>query len=299
MHVLILGCGYLGTLLARRLHAQGAAVYATTRRAEAARALQAMGVNAVPASDPLEIPSDWRRRITHLVDSIPTEGAHAPQRAWAAALAERLPKLAWVGYLSSTSVYGDRQGAWVSEDDPLKPQGPTAQARVQAEQAWKAAFPAVEIFRLAGIYGPGRHLGPRLMQGYTTVAFAPPRYTNRIHAEDAARAIVAAMRRPRPARIVNLADDEPLPHAEYVRRLAAAIGAPPPVMLAPEEAKRRLSARAWAFFSASKRLSNARLHAELVPVLCYPNAEAAAAFVRREMLAHGARAVYARAAREG
>ncbi|RMH50720.1 MAG: hypothetical protein D6682_06390 [Zetaproteobacteria bacterium] len=134
----------------------------------------------------------------------------------------------------------------------------------------------MELFRISGIYGPGRNLIERLRRGgYVAVAWDPPRYANRIHVDDLVEGVVAAIARPRPGRVVNLTDDLPSPHADYVRALARAAGAPDPLVLAPEEARRRLSPDYLAFFRANRRVSNRLLHRELLPRLRYPSFRAA------------------------
>ena len=210
-----------------------------------------------------------------MLDSIPLErmpdGLRAGQPRWLPALAQRLGHVRWAGYLSTTGVYGDADGAWVNESWPCRPTSQRGTERLRAEQAWLDSGLPAEVFRLAGIYGPGRNMIPRLLAGgYRAVQWEPPHYSGRVHVTDIVAAIMAAMVRPRPGRIVNVADDTPLPHADYVVELAAMIGAPPPVLLTPEEGERELPAAALDFFRDNKRVSNRLLHAELLPALRYP-----------------------------
>ncbi|MDQ7012202.1 MAG: SDR family NAD(P)-dependent oxidoreductase, partial [Mariprofundaceae bacterium] len=176
------------------------------------------------------------------------------------------------GYLSTTGVYGDAGGAWVDETWECRPTSQRGIERLKAERAWLDSGLPVEIFRLAGIYGPERNIIGKLRAGgYKAVRWQPPHFSGRIHVDDIIAALMAAMRRPRPGRIVNVADDEPLPHERYVSELAAMVGAPAPILLTPEEGRRELSAAVLDFFSDNKRIANRLLHRELLPSLKYPN----------------------------
>ncbi|MDX8401083.1 MAG: SDR family NAD(P)-dependent oxidoreductase, partial [Mariprofundaceae bacterium] len=179
---------------------------------------------------------------------------------------------------STTGVYGDAGGAWVDETTPCRPSSPRGLERLRAERAWLDSGLPAEIFRLAGIYGPGRNILKRLRAGgYRAVRWQPPRWSNRIHVDDILAALLAAIARPRPRRIVNLADDLPYPHADYACELAEAIGAPRPELIAPDEAARLLSPAALDFFRDDKRVRNRLLHRELLPELRYPDFRAALA----------------------
>lgn len=275
-HLLILGCGYVGERLAAACLREGMRVSATTRSQERAAVLASQGISAVRAASPAEIPDALLADVDALVDSIPLDRsagrAHAPQRDWLPDLVSGMPRLGWAGYLSTTGVYGDAAGAWVDESSPCSPQSPRGRERLAAERCWLDAAPCAELFRLAGIYGPGRNLIERLRAGgYKTVRWQPPHWSNRIHVDDIVAALQAAMRRPRAGRIVNLADDLPLPHADYVTELAGMIDAPQPVILTPEQGEAELSPSVLDFFADSKRVSNRLLHAELLPELGWPD----------------------------
>lgn len=149
----------------------------------------------------------------------------------------------------------------------------------------KSGLPA-EVFRIAGIYGPERNILPRLMAGnYRAVKWDPPHYSSRIHVDDIVAAIVAAMVHPRAGRIVNLSDDLPLPHEEYVQELAAMIGAPEPLILSPEEGAAQMPPAALDFFRDNKRVSNRLMHEELLSQLHYPNFRSAVQELRALALA--------------
>lgn len=274
--LLILGCGYVGEHFGRAAAECGIRVYGTTRSAVRADALRRIGIRPLLIADITEIPDAVLTGCDAVVDSVPLErtasGLLVPQQAWLAQLAPKLAHIRWAGYLSTSGVYGDAGGAWVDEDTPCHPSSARGVLRLQAERLWRNCGLPVEVFRLAGIYGPRRTVVPRLMAGnYKAVAWSPPRWSNRIHVDDIVAALMAAMQQPVAGRTLNLADDAPLPHAEYVCELAGLVGAPAPQLLTPEEAEQQLSPAALDFFRDNKRISNRRLHAELLPQLCYPD----------------------------
>jgi len=275
-NVLILGCGYTGKKLARACLAEGMKVTGAIRNSEDAGALRQAGIEPVVAASPADLPQGILQGCDAVLDSIPLEqsesGMHAGQPHWLPELVLRLQHVRWAGYLSATSVYGDANGAWVDETWPCKPSSERGMERLKAEQAWLQSGLPVEIFRLAGIYGPERNMIARLKAGgYKTVQWDPPHYSSRIHVDDIVAAIMAAMKTPKTERIVNLADDEPLPHASYVTELARMIDAPEPVILTPEKAEHELSSAALKFFRDNKRVSNRLMHRELLPGLKYPS----------------------------
>jgi nucleoside-diphosphate-sugar epimerase len=274
--LLILGCGYVGERLALAALAKGIEVTGTTRHAERAEALRGQGIGAVIADSPADLPEDLLQRCDAVVDSIPLardgDGMQAPQARWLPVIAPRLSRLRWAGYLSTTGVYGDAGGAWVDESSPCHPESARGIGRLAAEAAWQDSGLPAEVFRIAGIYGPGRNIIPRLREGgYKAARWQPPHWSNRIHVDDIVAALLAAMAQPRPGRIVNLADDEPWPHADYVCELARLAGTPAPVILDAATAARELPPAALDFFRDNKRVCNALLHRELLPQLRYPS----------------------------
>ncbi len=275
-NILILGCGYVGTKLAQRCLAHGMRVIATTRSKDRQVELDGLGIEAVVANSPADLPRDLLIAVESVVDSIPLgrdeQGMHAPQTDWLPELTPKLSSVGWVAYLSTTGVYGDAGGAWVDESWPCHPASARGIERLKAEQAWLQSGLPAEVFRLAGIYGPERNIIGRLQAGgYQTVAWQPPHYSSRIHVDDIVASLLAGMRMPKPGRIVNLADDLPMPHAEYVTELARMIGAPAPEILSVQEGEARLAPAALSFFRDNKRVSNLLLHRELLPELKYPD----------------------------
>jgi len=275
-NILILGCGYVGGKLAQACLAQGMRVSVTTRKQERAAELQALGVETFVVELPSDLPNSILTNVNAILDSIPLtrdeQGMHASQTHWLPELAAKLSSVRWAGYLSTTGVYGDAEGAWVDESWQCKPKSPRGLERLHAEQAWLQSGLPTEVFRLAGIYGPERNILGRLKSGgYKVVQWQPPHYSSRIHVDDIVAALLAAMKQPRAGRIVNLADDLPLPHADYVTELAQMIGAPKPEILTEKEGEAQLSPAMLDFFRDNKRVSNRLLHRELLPTLKHPD----------------------------
>jgi nucleoside-diphosphate-sugar epimerase len=273
--LLILGCGYVGGKLAEACIARGMEVAGATRSKARAKELNSLGVHAALAESPDLLTDDFLSTCDAVLDSIPLQsseqGLRAGQTDWVAKLAPRLKHISWLGYLSSTGVYGDADGAWVDESWPCRPGSVRGRERLLAESAWLHSGLPAEVFRLAGIYGPERNILARLMTGgYKAVDWNPPRFSSRIHVDDIVAALLAAMDRPRIGRIMNLADDNPSPHFDYVSQLARMIGAPAPVRLTAEQAKSHLSPAALSFFTDNRRVSNRLLHRELLSDLKYP-----------------------------
>jgi nucleoside-diphosphate-sugar epimerase len=274
--LLILGCGYVGEKLAKACTAEGVKVTGTTRSEARADELRVLGIDAVVVESPEMLSDELLASVDAVLDSIPLTrdegGMHAPQPQWLPLIAPKLSNLKWAGYLSTTGVYGNTDGAWVDESFPCNPTSTRGSERLKAEQVWLNSDLPAEVFRLAGIYGPERSIVSRLMAGgYRAVRWQPEHWSNRIHVDDIVEALMAAMKNPRAGRVVNVVDDEPLSHADYVTELAQLIGAPPPLILSPEAGEKELSPAMLDFFRDSKRVSNRLLHCELLPELHYPS----------------------------
>jgi len=183
-----------------------------------------------------------------------------------------LPELCWIGYLSSIGVYGDCQGRWIDETAAARPISERSLRRLEAERAWrrfeKMAQKRVDIFRLAGIYGPGRSVLDSLRAGTARRIVKAAQVFNRIHVEDIARVLIAAMARPLAQGLFNVADDEPAPPQDVVAFAAELLGLPVPPDLAYEDAE--LSLMAATFWAENKRVANRRIKDELGVALAYP-----------------------------
>jgi nucleoside-diphosphate-sugar epimerase len=254
----IFGCGYVGLALARALAVRDWRVAGTARSPAALQDIEAAGAAPFALDDPaLERWLDWPDLV---LGSIPPGEAGDPALVrWVGTMAQAPP--AWTGYLSTTGVYGDRGGRWAFEDEAPTPQSPEARRRVLAEQHWRAGPLNAHIFRLPGIYGPGRSALDQLRAGSARSIDKPGQIFSRIHRDDIVSALLASLARPNPGRIYNLCDDAPAPSWRVIEEGARLLGMAPPPRLAIEEAG--LSPMGLRFYSECKRVSNARAKAEL------------------------------------
>ncbi|WP_439123769.1 SDR family oxidoreductase, partial [Marivita sp.] len=184
----------------------------------------------------------------------------------------------WVGYLSTTGVYGDAKGDWVDESAPLSPATERGRRRVNAEAAW-AAIPdlPLHIFRLAGIYGPGRGPFTKVRDGTARRIIKPGQVFSRIHVEDIAQVLEASMADPKPGTVYNLCDDDPAPPQDVIAHAATLLGVAAPPETPFEQAE--LSPMARSFYAESKRVRNDRIKSDLGVTLKYPDYRAGLAAV--------------------
>lgn len=264
--LLSLGHGYSAQALARLLIPQGWRVIGTTRNPDKARALAAEGVE--PLLWPVSSLAPALAQATHVLQSMaPDQGGDPVLAAHAAELAAARP--VWAGYLSTTGVYGDHQGGWVDEATPLTPATARGLARVQAEQGWQALGLPLHIFRLAGIYGPGRGPFEKVRNGTARRILKPGQVFSRIHVDDIAQVLAASIARPNPGAIYNVCDDDPAPPEDVLAHAAHLLGLPPP----PEEdwQTAEMTPMARSFYAESKRVRNDRIKAELGIRLIHPD----------------------------
>ena len=269
------GLGFTAKTLGRRLLAQGWRVAGTARSGAACAVARDEGFGCVPFDGEqrsAEV-SDLIGGASHVLVSIP------PGEAGDAALAQHGADIAdasgigWLGYLSTVGVYGDRQGAWVDETSPADPLGPRSKRRFEAERAWQAFGAehgrAAHIFRLPGIYGPGRNTLATLKAGKARRIVKPGQVFNRVHVDDIASALALSMARPRAGAIYNVCDDEPAPPQDVIAYAAGLLRVEPPPEIAFEEAE--MSAMGKSFYGECKRVSNALAKSELGFAPAYPN----------------------------
>ena len=279
--LLSLGHGYSARALARRLLPQGWTIHATTRSAEKADALKAEGVvpHVFPGAD-LYTALD---AATHVLISAGPDAEGDPMlRHLRGDIAARASGFDWVGYLSTTGVYGDHDGGWVDEDTPLTPSTTRGQRRVEAEAEWQAIpdLP-LHIFRLAGIYGPGRGPFSKVRSGSARRIVKDGQVFSRIHVEDIAQVLEASIARPRPGAVYNLCDDDPAPPQDVIGHAAHLLDLPLPPEERFEDAEMTPMARS--FYAESKRVRNDRIKDELGVQLIYPTyREGLAALLREE-----------------
>lgn len=267
-HLLCFGLGFSARALAARLAARGWTISGTSRSAQGVADIAATGYRAFAFAGTAPLPQHAYAGVTHVLASAPPDAQGDPVlRQCTEQLRRAAPR--WVGYLSTTGVYGDRGGAWVSEDDPLAPATERGARRLAAERAWLATGLPVHIFRLAGIYGPGRNQLEAVRDGSARRIVKPGQVFSRIHVEDIATVLEASIARPNPGRAYNVCDDAPCPPQEVVAHAARLLGRPLPPEIPFAAAE--LSPMARSFYGESKRVANRRLHTELGVTLAYPS----------------------------
>jgi len=287
-HLLIFGLGYSGRAIAKAAVAAGYVVTATTRG------------GATPEPGVMLIPFDEAESAiataTHiLVTAAPDEHGDPVLARYREAIAAA-SHLRWVGYLSTTGVYGDAGGDWVDEGTPVNPGSERTRRRVEAEAAWLSvarpvsdfaadAAPssgrAISIFRLAGIYGPGRSMFDDLRAGQGRHVVKPGHVFGRIHRDDIAHGVLAAMAR-EAAGIFNFADDMPAASADVVVEAARLLGVPPPPPVPYEEAVQTMSPMARSFWADNRKVSAAKTKAALGIAWKYPDYRAGLAAILQE-----------------
>jgi len=271
-HLFCFGFGYTAQALAHRLADEGWVVGGTCRTAEKAAALREAGfcVELFDRDHPLA--SQALDGVTHLLVSVPPDAAGDPILAVHGDDIAQIEGSRWLGYLSTTGVYGDRAGGWVDETAELSPSGERGRRRVSAEAGWldlwhRCGVP-VHILRLAGIYGPGRSPFEALRAGTAKRIDKPGQVFSRIHVEDLVSVLAASIGWPRPGAIYNVCDDDPAAPEAVVAYAAALIGRPAPPLVPLEAAG--LSAMARSFYDDNKRVSNTLIKRELGVALRYP-----------------------------
>ncbi|MDF0695642.1 SDR family oxidoreductase [Rhizobium sp. MC63] len=262
MHVMIFGCGYSGTAIAKAFVGENVRLSGTTRSADKMEALRANGIDAF-LFDGETMDDDLRRAlesVTHLVQSIAPGKADPLLRLLGEDSARLLPRLEWIGYLSTVGVYGDHRGAWVSEETPCVPVSGRSKERLEAEQGWLAmgrerGVPAA-VLRLSGIYGPGRNAFCNLDKGTARRLIKKDQVFNRIRVEDIGAATRFLSERGLGG-IYNVTDDRPGPPQDVIVEAARLMGVEPPPEQAFETAE--LTPMARTFYGENKRVSNAKL----------------------------------------
>ena len=276
--VLIVGCGYIGRRVAGLLRAENYPVTGCVRSKESAAELERSGIQTVTVDlDQPVAKSVW----AHGFDAVfyfappPAQGEQDPRmQAFLRALDVEAPPRRIV-YISTSAVYGDCKGAWISELQAVNPATARGQRRLDAEQrlaAWCNAHSAEWILlRVPGIYGPGKLPLARLRKGTPVLREEDSPYTNRIHADDLAAVCVAAMKSPHANTVYNVSDGHPSNMTDYFFRVADAAGLPRPPTVSREEAQRVLSAGMLSFLKDSRRMSNSKMLDELAVTLQYPD----------------------------
>jgi nucleoside-diphosphate-sugar epimerase len=267
------GLGYSALALAETLLAEGWGVAGTCRAAEKQAGCARRGIEALFFESGRPLAESAFDGVTHVLQSIPPGAEGDPVLAMHGATLARRRQLRWFAYLSTTGVYGDRGGDWVEEHDDLQPTGERGRRRVAAEVGWSRLLYAeglpLHIFRLAGIYGPGRSALDSLRAGTAKRVIKPGQVFSRIHVADIVQVLRASMARPNAGAVYNVCDDDPAPPWEVVEYAAELLGKPAPPAVPFERAQ--LSDMARSFYDDNKRVRNERIKRELDVQLKYPS----------------------------
>ena len=282
--LIIAGLGYAGRAVAEAAAATGWRVVATSRQPERLMAPAGVSVIGFDQAGPAFT------EATHWLITTPPDEADPVLHCHADALASGKPR--WIGYLSTTGVYGDRGGGMVDEATPPVPGQARSQRRLAAEEAWRAARPAntaLDLCRVGGIYGPGRAPFAELRAGVARRVVKPGHSFSRIHRDDIAHAVMAAITSPPPpgCRVLNFVDDEPATSADVMAEAARLLGMAPPPVIPFEEARTSMSPMALSFWAENRRVANAATKAALGIEWRYPSFREGLAASLTEERRHG------------
>lgn len=273
------GYGYTGDYMGHALQdSEGWIVAGTTREQEKRDQLRARNIEAhlFDYHVPLPDPSSALKDTTHLLISTPPDDDGDPTYLAHAQDIVNLPNLQWVGYLSTTGVYGDRDGEWVDENTEIRPSTKRGSRRAMAESQWMSLHEShglpVHVFRLAGIYGPGRSALDSIRAGIARRIDKPGHTFSRVHIEDIVQTLLASMARPNPGAIYNVVDDMPAPSHEVIDYACHLMGRPSLPLVPFDDAD--LAPITMSFYSDSRRVKNERIKQELGVALKYPDYEA-------------------------
>ncbi|MGE0231597.1 MAG: SDR family oxidoreductase [Flavobacteriaceae bacterium] len=279
--LLCLGFGYCAERLADMLRAEGWIVTGTTRDPRKAGQMKASGYRAIDPAEAGAMDKAFSGASHILVSASPAKAGDPFLGMAEAALTRRAAPPEWIGYLSTTGVYGVSDGSTVSEDTPPRPVLQRGKARLEAERAWTALAARIgaplSIFRLAGIYGPGRSAIDQIRAGTAKRVVKPGQVFNRIHVDDIARILLASIADPAADGIYNVADDMPSPPQDVVAHAANLLGVPPPPETPFEQAD--LSPMAKSFYEENKLIDNRRVKERLGVSFLYPDYRAGLAAI--------------------
>jgi nucleoside-diphosphate-sugar epimerase len=277
-NVLIIGCGDIGERVARLERSEGRIVAGLVRSEKSARRLHAAGIRPITAD--LDAPASLHNlpvkdAVVYYFAPPPDTGVIEPRmETFVSVLTpSNLPQR--IVLISTTGVYGDCHGEWVTEDRPPNPQADRARRRLEAEttlQSWsKASGVSIVILRVPGIYGPGYLPEERLRSGEPVLREDESPFSNRIHADDLARICIAAARHVHPSLLYNVSDGHPTTMTDFFFRVADVLGIPRPPTVTMEEARRRLGEGMLSYLAESKRIDSRRMREELGVELMYPD----------------------------
>lgn len=270
-HIFCFGLGYTALHCMPLLPRDAWHISGTCRNREKQHTLQSAGIDAciwqggTPDTKILEAV----KNATHILHSIPPDATGDSVITSFGGVISASNALEWLGYLSTTGVYGDHQGDWVDESTPVNPSNDRSIYRVNAEAQWLSLGVPAHIFRLSGIYGPGRSAIEAMQSGKARRIDKPGQYFSRIHVEDIARVLLASVNNPKPGSIYNVADDMPAPQEQVIAYAAKLLGLEPPPLVSIEDAG--LSPMARSFYANNRRVKNHKMKQELGITLTYPS----------------------------
>lgn len=268
----IFGYGFIGAAFAEQARAAGFSLSATARTPEKRQALIAQGIGPVDPEDVAALRGAAMAEVVLVTPAPDDDGCPAFR-----VMDSVIDRNRWIGYLSTTGVYGDRGGGWVFEDSARAPSSIEGRRRVTAENQWLRK--GAHLFRLPGLYGPGRNIIERLRDGTARRVHLDGHVFSRLHHDDCAIALMASVERPHPGRVYNLCDDKPASAEEVLLYAAALTGLVPPAATAFED----LPASTKRFYADNKRVGNARAKAELGWRPAYPTYREGLAAIYRAM----------------
>jgi nucleoside-diphosphate-sugar epimerase len=264
--LLSIGHGFSASVLGVQLIKGGWTVYGTTRSIEKAKKLNNDGVNSIiwPGTDL----TPYIQKATHILTSVsPNSQGDPVLNQYNEVLLKNT--FDWVGYLSTTGVYGNHNGGWVDENSPLKPNTTRGKLREEAELSWSKLNTNLHIFRLAGIYGPGRGPFSKVRNGTARRIIKEGQLFSRIHVDDIAQVLLASIRYPRQGAIYNVCDDNPAPPEDVISYAAELLDMPIPIAIDYDKAE--MSPMARSFYAENKRVSNELIKKELGVKLKFPD----------------------------
>ncbi len=269
------GFGYVASFLAAKLVNTGMEIAGTTTDVDKKEFLETKGVDAWIFDKHKNIPDPLRNLsdITHLLLAIPPDSTGDIVFDIHGEDLSELKNLEWVGYLSATSVYGNHYGGWVDEYTPLSPTSRRGSLRLQAEEQWQSLFEIYDlplhIFRLAGIYGPGRSAVDSVLSGTARRIDKPDHVFNRVHVDDIVQTLIASMCRPNPGSVYNISDDMPSASHEIIQYACNLLGQDSPALVSFTQVE--IAPIVRSFYKDNKRIRNDKIKEELGVELIYPD----------------------------
>ena len=273
--ILCFGYGYTANAVCETLKLSDWSVVGTTTDESKADLLAESGVKPIvfDSNHPLCNPYEALENVTHILLSIPPDDRGDIVYMLHDEDIARMKNLEWIGYLSTTGVYGNRDGTWVDETSMPAPTSRRGSLRYKAEQQWLSVVKEFDIplhiFRLSGIYGPGRSALDSVRAGQSRRIDKPGHAFNRIHIDDIVQTLVASINKPNPGAIYNLADDNPAPSHEVIAYACTLLGVDVPELTPFEDAD--LAPMVRSFYKDNKRIRNALIKSELGVQLFHPD----------------------------